>query len=106
MDQIEKKLSIAIQHIAELQARQAACEAVTTSLLAILLSKHPVPLAALRAVRENLTVQVSSTDLNDAQVVGLLAEQRVQDLIDRIERLLRQEPTRRSGPPPPPLTLC
>jgi hypothetical protein len=55
-----------------------------------LLSKHPVPLAALSAVRDNLTVQTSSPNENDAQIVKLLAEQRVQDLIDKIETLLRQ----------------
>ena len=90
MDQIEKKLSTAIQHIAELRARQAACEAVTTSLLAVLLSKHPVPLAALSAVRDNLTVQARSTNEHDAQVVRLMTEQHIQDVIDRIETLLRQ----------------
>jgi hypothetical protein len=90
MDQIEKKLSTAIQYIADLRARQAACEAVTTSLLAVLLSKHPVPLAALSAVRDSLTVQISSPNENDAQIVKLLTEQRVQDLIDNIETLLRQ----------------
>jgi hypothetical protein len=91
MDQIEKRLATAIRHIADLQARQAACEAVTISLLAILLSKEPAPLAVLSAVRASLIVQTSSADENDAQVVQLMTEQRVQDLIDGIEALLRNE---------------
>jgi hypothetical protein len=90
MDESEKKLSVAIQHIADLQARQAACEAVTTSLFAVLLSKQIAPLAVLSAVRETLTVQTTSADAHDAQVVQLMTEQRVQDLIDRIETILRQ----------------
>jgi hypothetical protein len=60
-----------------------------TSLLAVLLSKQPAPLAALSAVRDNLTVQTSSADADDAQVIRLMTEQRAQDLIDSIETLLR-----------------
>ena len=87
----EKKLAVAIKHTAELQARQTACEGVTTSLLAVLLSKETAPLAVLSAVRKTLTVQTSSADANDTQVIKLMTEQRVQDLIDRIETILRND---------------
>ena len=64
---------------------------VTTSILAVLLSKQSAPLSVLSAVPELLTVQTTAADAHDAQVVKLMTEQRVQDLIDRIETLLRND---------------
>jgi hypothetical protein len=89
MQDIEKKLSVAIQNIADLQARLAACEGVATSLLAVLLANDPAALTVLSALREDLTAHSSSASAHDAEVGRLMMEQRVQDLIDRIETLLR-----------------
>jgi hypothetical protein len=89
MDELEQKLATAIHHIGDLKARQAASEGVMTSLLALLLSKEKAPLAVLAMLRDSLTAQTSSADAHDAQVMKLLIEQRAQDLIDRIETLLR-----------------
>ena len=63
---------------------------VTTSILAVLLSKQSAR-SVLSAVRELLTVQTTAADARDAQVVKLMTEQRVQDLLDRIETLLRND---------------
>jgi hypothetical protein len=91
MDELDKKkFAIAIQHIAELQARQTACEGVLTSLLAFLLAKEPAALSVLSAAR-GLTVQTSSADAHDTQIIKLMTEQRAQDLIDGIETILRND---------------
>jgi len=88
MDELEKKLAIAIQHIGDLQARQTAREGVFTTLLVFLLAKGPAALSVLSAAR-GLTVQGSSADAHDTQIIKLMTEQRVQELIDWIEALLR-----------------
>jgi hypothetical protein len=81
----EEKLAVAIKHIAELQARQTACEGVLT-----LLAREPAALSVLSAAR-GLTVQTSSADAHDTQIIKLMTEQRAQDLIDGIETILRND---------------
>lgn len=72
----------------DLKAKQAATDAVLTSLLAVLLAKNENASVILSAVRTDLNVQAKKKDGSDALTLQLQVEEYIQQLVDRIEKLL------------------
>ena len=77
------------ERLLDLYAKQEATDAVLTSLMAILLSDRHDASVAISSVRTMLNVTATSSDGSDAFEIKLKVEEHIQQLMDRIERMLR-----------------
>lgn len=84
---VEQRLHLVIQDVANIKARQSAADAVLLGLVAVILHANELD-AVVSSVRESLSVTVKSTDLHDAQVMKLMTEQCLDDVSFQLERIL------------------